>query len=681
MQNYGKKLFAALLSAACCWLNGEPLPLDVNQLQTKAGAKASLDASQSILLRFNNPEWDAGLILNPPKGKKWNLSAGKFLAVDVKNLSESRQLRLTMHVSSGGREEKNLHETNTGIALNPGEQRTMRLFLPHRDIYQAPQGGHGMRTLDTAGINAIVFQMQWPFEPETRDLTYCKLSNLRLEGEPDRGAAVGGDKYFPFIDCYGQNIHADWPEKIKKDEDLQQKRQAELKELAATGAPSEWNEYGGWKNGPQLEASGNFRTQKYQDKWFLVDPSGRLFWSTGIDVVRLHTDATTVKDPRWFASPAGKGDVLPFTDWNLRKKYGKDDYQNEFFNLTLQRLKAWGINTIGNWSANEIMLSGKMPYTLQLTDFNRKFPTFARSNNKVKFYDVFDPEFAAQMGNILRDRIAADPATAKSIGDPMCIGYFIDNELEFDKLGAAIVKASLGQPAKIEWVKDIRAKYGDIGKLNAAWGTRFSTWDDIAANDKDAGTEAYQQDKKAFYAKFVDRYYEICRQGVKSVAPHRLYLGSRLVGFSSGRQSADVWKAAARHCDVISVNVYAAGMSNCNARLFGGKPVIIGEFHFGIIDRGMFSASLCPAGSTQADRAVAYQRFVQGALAHPDFVGAHWFQFRDQPLTGRWDGEGYQIGFVDVADTPYPELAGAAREVGENMYQYRMNGKLNNNMK
>ena len=94
----------------------------------------------------------------------------------------------------------------------------------------------------------------------------------------------------------------------------------------------------------------------------------------------------------------------------------------------------------------------------------------------------------------------------------------------------------------------------------------------------------------------------------------------------------------------------------------------------------MFSASLCPVG-VQQGRATSYMRYVQGALVHPNMVGAHWFQFRDQPLTGRWDGEGYQIGFVDVADTPYPEMVRAAREIGENMYSYRMNGKLNNSMK
>ena len=56
------------------------------------------------------------------------------------------------------------------------------------------------------------------------------------------------------------------------------------------------------------------------------------------------------------------------------------------------------------------------------------------------------------------------------------------------------------------------------------------------------------------------------------------------------------------------------------------------------------------------------------------FVGCHWFQYRDQPLLGRGDGEAYQIGFVDVCDRPYPELCRAARMVGETMYRKRNKG-------
>jgi agarase len=49
-------------------------------------------------------------------------------------------------------------------------------------------------------------------------------------------------------------------------------------------------------------------------------------------------------------------------------------------------------------------------------------------------------------------------------------------------------------------------------------------------------------------------------------------------------------------------------------------------------------------------------------------VGVHWFQYIDEPLTGRFDGENYNIGFVDVTDTPYPELRDAARRVNNTIY-------------
>ena len=44
---------------------------------------------------------------------------------------------------------------------------------------------------------------------------------------------------------------------------------------------------------------------------------------------------------------------------------------------------------------------------------------------------------------------------------------------------------------------------------------------------------------------------------------------------------------------------------------------------------------------------MAYGHYVSEALEHPAVVGTHWFQYRDQMVTGRGDGENYQIGFVD----------------------------------
>jgi hypothetical protein len=102
---------------------------------------------------------------------------------------------------------------------------------------------------------------------------------------------------------------------------------------------------------------------------------------------------------------------------------------------------------------------------------------------------------------------------------------------------------------------------------------------------------------------------------------------------------------------------------------------MVGEFHFGALDRGMFHTGLV-ALKSQDERAQTYRSYVQGALRHPQFVGTHWFQFKDEATTGRpLDEENYQIGFVDCVDTPYPETIGAVREVGYGMYELRAGKK------
>ena len=96
-----------------------------------------------------------------------------------------------------------------------------------------------------------------------------------------------------------------------------------------------------------------------------------------------------------------------------------------------------------------------------------------------------------------------------------------------------------------------------------------------------------------------------------------------------------------------------------------GKPVIIGEFHFGALDRGMDATGLRGVTS-QAERGVAYRRYMHKAAAHPMCLGAHYFTLYDQAYLGRFDGENYQIGVLDVCSQPYTEfLDGIIRTHGE----------------
>ena len=65
---------------------------------------------------------------------------------------------------------------------------------------------------------------------------------------------------------------------------------------------------------------------------------------------------------------------------------------------------------------------------------------------------------------------------------------------------------------------------------------------------------------------------------------------------------------------------------------------MMGEFHFGAWDRGLFGSGLINKGS-QEGRAAALKKYVESALGNPQVVGVHWHQFSDQPVTGRFDGE------------------------------------------
>src|SRR5580704_8154814 len=65
----------------------------------------------------------------------------------------------------------------------------------------------------------------------------------------------------------------------------------------------------------------------------------------------------------------------------------------------------------------------------------------------------------------------------------------------------------------------------------------------------------------------------------------------------------------------------------------------------------------------ESERGPAYARYLRAVADNPDFVGAHWFQYIDEPLTGRTlDGENAHVGFVTVADLPYVDLVAVARD-------------------
>ena len=97
------------------------------------------------------------------------------------------------------------------------------------------------------------------------------------------------------------------------------------------------------------------------------------------------------------------------------------------------------------------------------------------------------------------------------------------------------------------------------------------------------------------------------------------------------------------------------------------KPAIIGEFHFGSLDRGGMHAGIIPCPD-MASRMEHYKRYVRRAVADERIVGVHWFFWYDMPLTGWMDGEDYANGVMAVTGRPHPEMVEATRELARELY-------------
>ena len=183
-------------------------------------------------------------------------------------------------------------------------------------------------------------------------------------------------------------------------------------------------------------------------------------------------------------------------------------------------------------------------------------------------------------------------------------------------------------------------------------------------------TPQMKEDLRVFMQEFADRYFKAVRDALQKADPNHLYLGSRFAG-----HTLEEVQACAEYCDVISFNIYRPTIGDMHELDGIDHPAIIGEFHMGALDRGMFHPGLV-ATENQAERAVMYEDYVHSVIDYPLFVGAHFFKYTDEPLVGRsGDGENYNIGVINVTDGTYPEMVKAARKVNTEMYVRRLGAK------
>src|ERR1700751_642143 len=219
--------------------------------------------------------------------------------------------------------------------------------------------------------------------------------------------------------------------------------------------------------------------------------------------------------------------------------------------------------------------------------------------------DPFDPRVAAATDEMARN------AAARFRGDPWLVGYFVDNELSWGRgwstdpreyYALAINTLALGpeSPAKSVLAAQLIETYREPERLAQAWGISLASWDEL----RSAGfvlppasfdNPAVIRDLAAFTRRSAEAYFRTVAEALRRYDPDHLYLGSRFAW-----RTREAVEACAHWCDVVSFNLYQRSIAHDReewARFHAlGKPALIGEFHFGSTDRGLFLEGLGGVG-------------------------------------------------------------------------------------
>src|ERR1035441_3893765 len=138
----------------------------------------------------------------------------------------------------------------------------------------------------------------------------------------------------PVVDQFGQWIPADWPGKIISLAQLQKEWVSENTALSA--GDFGFCKYGGYRD-TKARATGFFRVEQIDGRWWFVDPDGHLFYSTsstgmgatgGESRLQGREDYFAALPPAEANTVAGRRPQSDFYAWNLLRRHGAEHLDN-----------------------------------------------------------------------------------------------------------------------------------------------------------------------------------------------------------------------------------------------------------------------------------------------------------------------------------------------------------------
>lgn len=526
--------------------------------------------------------------------------------------------------------------------------------------------------------------------------------------------------------------------------------------------------YGGVKQ-RVAEGSGYFRTLKVGRRWMLVTPEGNPFWMAGVYVVDWRDGGKLGKEA--FASRYGG-------DWQ------------KFSTRAVRRLRAWGFNTLGEYSATQALPvpthcnprgnTEKMPFVRILhPSWYSAVNLWGLAPGPVKTLvaggvdptiykgaqghlpDVFDPNFEAYARALAADPRVEDngcPAGEK-LDDaqkaaldgqrgslhpdlaetPWLVGTAMDDSDHLLGFGpgpespghdrqlhphigwiVAVTRPTqqqnneVGKPfglkrqvkysnqavySKYAWHDFLRAKYGSVDKLNAAWGSNYTTWESDGGwpegrglldesgrhpwmgRDSERLTDAAPAaaaDMDAFLERFADRYFSVVAAAIRAATPNHLVFSPSMLNAHRGLSRRPILRAAGRFCDVIQIHQDLENPALISSTYLEAKKPLISWV--GIAARSD-SALDTPKDEgevkTQGDRGAHYQKLVETLFSYhtPDgsypMVGVDWWEYMDKVE------EGVNWGLVTPRDNAYDGREAVVRP-GQDRWGYPTGGESRN---
>ncbi len=376
---------------------------------------------------------------------------------------------------------------------------------------------------------------------------------------------------------------------------------------------------------------------------WLIDPEGKPFYSKGVNIV---TPGKESEKSRAGQAYCWSNFYPSIEQW--RKQIAS-------------RLREWGFNTLGGWSDSSPDLGLPLMVDLELG-----------RNSHFHWFDPFDPQMEQKTLEKARE------LTAPYRNLPQLIGYFSDNEVGWwnSSLFIWFLKAPWENHTKRFLWQMIYDNY------EGSWEAFLADW------SPQGGARDFEDLKKAgaslklrpggngirlvdrFMSACAKRYYELMYKAIHAAHPGALVLGDRLPLY----YHQDAILAMGDNVDVISTNYnvdvadgWVAPYFFEGLRKLSHKPVLVSEFFFAAAENRSGNRNETARNvhakpghlmtvATQAERTWGAGNALLSFARFPNVVGAHWFQYCDEPLGGREDGEDYNMGLIDTSNRPYEAL-------------------------